>query len=127
VGGIAGRFNLVLEEKASPFISLNMPIPIQYTVIEGKDVGERGRQGSMVRLSKNGAEMTLVAPVEPMTDLKMNLLEVDEKLTTKDFYGKVMEQSGDKDDTAMVRFTSIPPEIDAYFEAHRQYTLSSPS
>ena len=75
----------------------------------------------MVRLSKNGAEMTLVSPVETLTNLKMNLLDVDEKLAAKNFYGKVIKHPGEKGRTHRIQFTSIPPEVDAYFQAHRLY------
>ena len=111
VGGIAGRFNLSLGEKKSTLVPLTLEIPIRYMVLEGKNVGEKGLKGSMVRLSKNGAEMTLVTPVETMTNLKMNLLDVDEKLTGRDFYGKVIKHSEEKGWTHMVHFTSIPPEV----------------
>ena len=56
-----------------------------------------------------------------MTDLKMKLGDVDEKLAAKDFYGKVIERSEEKGLTHMVRFTSLPSEVDTYFQAHRQY------
>jgi hypothetical protein len=59
-----------------------------------------------------------------MTNLKMNLADVDEKLSARDFYGKVIKCSGEKAQTHLVRFTSVPPEIDAYFQAHRQYAAN---
>jgi adenylate cyclase len=122
VGGIAGRFNLALGERESVLVSLALQIPIRYTVLlEGKDVGGKGLEGSVVRLSKNGAEMTLVAPVETLTNLRMNLLDVDEKLTAKNFYGKVIKHPVEKGRTHRIQFTSIPPEVDAYFQAHRLY------
>ena len=126
VGGIAGRFNLALEEKEPTLVTLARQIPLRYTVLEGKDVGKKGLQGSVARLSKNCAEITLGAPVEIMTNLKMNLRDVDQKLAAKDFYGKVTGRSGEKGFTHMVRFTSVPPEVDAYFQALLQY-VAEPS
>jgi adenylate cyclase len=122
VGGIAGRYNLALEGKDLALVTLARPIPLRYTLLEGKDVGKRGLQGSVVRLSKDCAEITLGAPVDMMTNLKMNLGDVDEKLSCRDFYGKAIERSGDKGQIHLVRFTSLPPEVDAYFQAHRQYS-----
>jgi len=121
VGGIAGRFNLALEEKGSTLVTLARQIPLRYTVLKGKDIGKKGIEGSVVRLSKNCAEITLSAPVEVMTNLKMNLGDVDEKLSVRDFYGKVIKRSGEKGQTHVVHFTSVPPEVDAYFQALRQY------
>ena len=54
-----------------------------------------------------------------MTNLKMNLASVDEKLASRNFYGKVIMNP--RDGSHVVRFTSVPAEIDAYFQAHLQY------
>ena len=121
VGGIAGRFNLALEEIEPPLVTLARQIPLRYTVLEGKDIGKKGLEGFIVQLSKNCAEITLGAPVGMMTNLKMNLGDVDENLSVRDFYGKVIKRSEEKEQTHVVHFTSVPPEIDAYFQALRQH------
>jgi class 3 adenylate cyclase len=124
VGGIAGRYNLAIEGKDPALVVLTRQISLRYMVLEGKDVGKKGLEGSMVRLSKNCAEITLDGPVEALANLKMNLEDVDEKLSAKDFYGKVIERSKENGQTHVVRFTSVPPEVDAYFQAHRQIASS---
>ena len=53
----------------------------------------------------------------------MNLGQVDEGLMGKDFYGKVIGHSADSRETHLVRFTSVPPEVGSYFQAHREYAL----
>jgi len=121
VGGIAGHYNLALEGKDTALVTLARQIPLRYTVLEGKDVGKKGLKASLVQLSKGCAEITLSGPIEVLTNLKMNLGDVDEKLAAKDFYGKVTGRSGEKGFTHMVRFTSVPPEVDAYFQALLQY------
>lgn len=93
-------------------------------MLAGKDVGSKELEGSMVRLSKNCAEITLDRPVSVLTNLKMNLRDVDEKLSVRDFYGKVLERPGKKGPTQLIRFTSLPPEIDAYFQAHLQLAVT---
>lgn len=50
-----------------------------------------------------------------------NLEDVDEKLSAGDFYGKVVKHLGEKDEAHVVHFTSLPPEVDAYFQSHRQH------
>jgi len=120
VGGIAGQYNLALEAKDPALVTLARQIPIRYTLLAGKDVGKRESRGSLVRLSKNSAEMTLGDRVDVLTNLKMNLADVDEKLSARDFYGKVMERPGKKGPMQFIRFTSVPPEIDAYFQAYLQ-------
>lgn len=125
VGGIAGRYNLALEGRETALVSLLQQIPLQYTVLEGKNTQKEGLEGSIVRLSEKRAEVTLGGPVEPLTNLKMNLGDVDEKLATKHFYGKVIERSEEKGLTHMVRFTSVPPEVDAYFQALLKYAAKT--
>jgi len=124
VGGIAGRFNLALEDKGKTPVALTRRIQLRITVLEGKDVVKKGLKGVIAQLSKNCAEITLGAPVEVMTNLKMNLTDVDEKLSARNFYGKVIERSGAEDQIHFVHFTSVPPEVDAYFQAHMQYAKS---
>ena len=124
VGGIAGRYNLALEGKDPVPVNLARQIPIQYTVLEGKNIGKKELEGSVIKLTKNCAEMSLAGPISILTNLKMSLRDVDEKLSNKHFYGKVVERSGKGGPTQLIRFTSVPPEIDAYFQAHLQHTTS---
>jgi adenylate cyclase len=121
VGGIAGHHNLALDCKEPTLVNLARHIPLRYTVLEGKDVRKRELKGSVVRLSKSCAEIALGGAVSVLTNLKMNLGDVDEKLSARDFYGKVIERPGTKGPAQLIRFTSVPPEVDAYFQAHLQY------
>jgi len=63
----------------------------------------------------------LRGPISVLNNLKMNLGDVDEKLSARDFYGKVIERPGKKEPTQLIRFTSVPPEVDAYFQAHLKF------
>ena len=121
VGGISGRFNLMLEDEDLELVTLSRQIPLEYSVLEGKHESKDGLRGSILKLSKKGVEIDMTGSVEPMTNLKMHLREVDEALATKYFYGKVIERSGDPKHVYLLRFTSLPPEISAFFQAHRQY------
>ncbi|MGO9570739.1 MAG: adenylate/guanylate cyclase domain-containing protein [Desulfomonilaceae bacterium] len=124
VGGIAGGYNLALASTEEALFTLARQIPIRYTVLEGKDVGMKELKGFVIRLSKNCAEVTLHNPISVLTNLKMNLESVGEKLSVRDFYGKVTKLSSENGASHVIRFTSIPPEIDAYFQAHLQHVVS---
>ncbi len=124
VGGIAGHYNRALEAKDPALVTLMREIPLRYTVLEGTDVGEKELEGSVVRLSKNCAEITLREPISVLANLRMNLGDVDEKLSARDFYGKVIKRPGKKGATQLIRFTSVPPEVDAYFQAHLKFAAS---
>jgi len=121
VGGLAGQYNLALEEKDPDLATLTLKMPILYTVLEGKSAEKKRLKGSLIRLSEKSAAMVLDEPLEPMTNLKINLDDVEDRLAAYAFYGKIIERSEDKGLTHELRFTSIPPEVDAYFKAHLRY------
>jgi hypothetical protein len=85
------------------------------------DVGQNGQAGAVLRLAKNAAEIRLSESADPMTNVKMNLEDVDEALSGRDFYSKVTRAVDTEAQTYVVHFTSVPPEVDAYFQAHLQY------
>jgi adenylate cyclase len=123
VGGIAGHYNIALKGKDPALVTLAQKIPLRYTLLEGKNVEKKKLEGFVVRLSKKCAEITLGRPVSVLTNLKMSLADVDEKLSAKGFYGKVIERPGKKGPSQLIGFTSVPPEVDAYFQALRQYAV----
>ena len=59
--------------------------------------------------------------VDGLANLKMNLTEVDENLSARYFYGKVTKSSGQERQIYLVHFTSVPPEVDSYFQALQKY------
>ncbi len=121
VGGIAGKYNLALERRDLDLVALNRRVPIKYSIVEGKDVGEKSFEAFASKLSKSSAELTLDGPVDLLSNIKMNLVDVYAELAVKDFYGKVIDRS-DKDALSyIVRFTSIPLEVVSYMLAHQQY------
>jgi len=69
--------------------------------------------------------IALEEPLDPLNNLKMNIGDVNEKLSTRDFYGKVIERLKETEHTHVVCFTSVPTEVDAYFQSHRQHTAKS--
>jgi hypothetical protein len=95
------------------------------SLLEGKHVGKERLQGLVIRLSKKSVEIALDEPVELLTNLKMNLGDVDDEFPTNYFYGKVIKRLGKDGHTHMIRFTSIPPEVVAYFQALRKYAAGS--
>ncbi|MBN1834040.1 MAG: adenylate/guanylate cyclase domain-containing protein [Deltaproteobacteria bacterium] len=123
VGGIGGEYNLTLEGKEPDLATLARSLPLEYAILEGKDVGGEGQGGRIVRLSKNCAEIALNVSFKPMTNLKMNLRGVDAQLSLTDFYGKIVAQSEEDGHHYIVRFTSIPSEIGAYFQAVLQFAV----
>ena len=123
IGGIAGRYNIALERKDSDLVTLRQKLPLWYTILEGKHVDRKGLEGLVVKLSKKSAEIAFDGPLEILTNIKMNLRNVYEELAVKNFYGKVMDRLGKNRYSYLVRFTSIPPEVVSYFQAHQQHAV----
>jgi len=117
VGGISGQYNLTLEDKRSSLVVLVREIPIHYTVLDGKYLGMGELTGTILRLSRKSGELRLQTPPELLTNLKLNLVDVSEELSRKDFYGKVVGRSNTEPSVCSVRFTALPPGIDGYFQA----------
>lgn len=121
VGGIAGTHSLVLEKDSSICVSLAYKIPLQCRLLEKKDTKNKLQEGFISAISQNAVEIGLEKPLEVYTNLKMNLVDVDEKLSNRHFYGKVLQKLGSNN--LLVRFTMLPPEIDAYFQALRRHVV----
>jgi len=117
VGGISGRYNLTLEDKTSSLLELAREIPIRYTVLDSDYAGHGEPTGAILRLSRKSGEFRLQTPLDLLTNLKLNLVDVSEELSRKDFYGKVVKRSNTEPTVCSVRFTALPPGIDGYFQA----------
>ena len=121
VGGIGPPYNLALEKKDPEMVTLCRHIPIRYAMIGGKDVGKVRLKGSFSGLSKKSAEVEMEKPLDILSNIMMNLEDVSEDLASKDFYGKVIKSIGKDKKQYIVRFTSAPPEVAAYFQALQKY------
>jgi adenylate cyclase len=114
IGGIGGEFNLFVPKKEEVLVVLSQDIPVQYTVLKGKHLGEKVFQGKLVKLSTCSAEICSEYPVELLSNLKMNLVTGMEKARgLGDIYAKVVEISADSPINFCVRFTGIPPAVAA--------------
>jgi class 3 adenylate cyclase/PAS domain-containing protein len=121
VGGIGGRYNLAIEQETLELLALAQEIPIRYTVLDAKHVGEGELAGRISQLSPKCGEMRLKVGLELHANLKFNLLDVSEELARKDFYGKVTESSDSDPGAYRVQFTALPPGVDGYFQAALQH------
>ena len=115
VGGISGTYNLFLRREEEVFLPLPQPILLQYTILEGKHVGENVFQGYIVELSAKGAKISssqAEADCVPLslTNIKLNLIWGDSSPASEDIYAKVLEEPADVGNF-YIRFTAKPPEV----------------
>ena len=116
VGGIGGEYDLFLPQKIDTLFPLEAEIPLQYTVLEEKHVGRTVCKGSFVKLSAKGAEIRVENPVEPLSNIKIWLTDINGEEVSGDLYGKVMDKPADSGNCFSVRFTSISPEVETFLQ-----------
>ncbi|MBD2042915.1 CHASE2 domain-containing protein [Microcoleus sp. FACHB-672] len=113
VAGIGEPYNLFLKKDEEEFFPLMEELPIQYTLLEGKDVSDKLFQGSLVKLSAKGAEVLSQELVPaPLSNIKLNLL----KEAGEDIYAKVIEKPADAG-RFYIQFTAKPPTVAAKLDA----------
>jgi adenylate cyclase len=113
VQGIEGHFHLALPENTVAFDAVVIPIPVQFAVIEGKQIQAARSYGLLRQVSAQGA--LLQSPIElyPFSNLKINLNQPDRNA---DFYAKVQSEVSSVSIAPdqfiyQVRFTFMPPEV----------------
>jgi adenylate cyclase len=113
VGGIGGKYNLFLSKQEEVFLPLAEEIPMQYAVLDGKDISDTLSKGSLVKLSDNGAEVRSENSVAPLTNIKLNFLPShNQSQASDDIYAKVLEKPAENGNF-YIYFTALPPDIEA--------------
>ena len=118
--GILGKYDLHLTKTEEIFYSLPMPIIIQYSVLQGKQVNRDLVTAKLIQISAHEAEVYLedlnnfIPP--PLTNLKMNLIvtKEDNLDDSDDIYAKILEKPAGEN-RFFIRFTNRPPKIETYF------------
>ncbi|MGK7919327.1 MAG: CHASE2 domain-containing protein [Trichodesmium sp.] len=116
VGGIAGKYDLLLPGNLENFVALSQVVPIQFAIVHGNEVDEKLMSGSFVKISANCAEVKSNYLVDVMNNLQINLLTptcAEEKM---DFiYAKVTGTTEDHSGF-YIHFTAISPEVSEMLE-----------
>lgn len=114
ISGIKGKYNLFLNQHQEELCTLREPIPIQYAVVDGKDIGNSLFKGILVRLSTHEAEICLLEelqkPPSLLSNIKLNLSQPNQAGEGEDIYAKVMEKPS-QIGHFFIRFTAKPPAI----------------
>lgn len=120
IGGIADEYNLFLPEEQEIYMTLPQGIPIQYSILEGKDISQDITLAHLIELSEKGAKIQvnlahhngqtkLMCP-QPLTNIKINFMNKEQNVSSEDIYAKVLEKSAHQG-AFFIRFTAQPPEI----------------
>ncbi len=111
--GIGGKYKLLLTETSEALTHLAEEMPLRYEVVELSQVGGESHRGAFTKLARKWAEARLETPVPPLSNLKMRLIGADGQELPGTLYGKVVASVPGSSSRFSVRFTSVPPEIDA--------------
>ncbi len=118
VGGLGGKYNLVLTKQEEIYLPLKEAIYLHYVVLDGKNVSDCMQNGSLVKLSEKEAEIQGVhsgVNIPPaLINIKLNF--VWEGKESEDVYGKVLEKKAENGNF-YIRFTAKPPDVSAKLES----------
>lgn len=118
VWGIGGFYNLFLPKEQEQFFPLAVEIPIQYAMLEGKNVSDTIFKGSLIELSAKGAKVRINSvenngKAKSNSNIKLNIISpTSSKSVSDNIYAKVTEKSAGKNYFYIV-FTSKTPAIEA--------------
>lgn len=117
VQGVGGFYSLYLPQEEENFFPVARPIPLQYAVLEGKQINPIEFKGRLTQLSEQGAVIEIAQatdlPLE-LTNLKLNLRlstqAPNQPLLSDDLYAKVLDRQP-KHNCFRVQFTTVPPSL----------------
>jgi adenylate cyclase len=114
--GIGRPYQLLLPEAAEPLVALPEEIPINYQRLEGSQADGVMCSGAFTKVSRKEAEASLESLVPDFSNLKVQLLGPDGEALPGTLYVKVVGAVPGDASRYSVRFTSVPPEIDALLQ-----------
>jgi adenylate cyclase len=115
VGGISGQHHLSLDRPDDALIELSDPIAARAAFMHGKVADDGRHDVSILMLSRTGAQLRSASPMDSNLTVKLSLRNVPGLLGQSSAYANVTHRNGN---TYRITFTSVAPEIDAYFLAH---------
>jgi adenylate cyclase len=123
VGGIAGDYQLFLPPKPEVgWIELTQPLSLQFTLLEGKHVGEVRYQAAILKLAPKMAEITAAMLPPRLSNLRLSLYDHNDRLISDNLYGKVLAHLSDPPGVFQVNFTAIPPEAETFLAESQSST-----
>jgi len=111
IGGISEPYNLLLPTKSSVLVTLPVPRPIHFTVLEEKFVGRTLHEGRLLATSEIEAQIESGFGLVPLSNLKIELTATAGANPKGEIYAKVIGADTDNPIQTRIRFTSVSPEL----------------
>ncbi len=115
IKGISGEHNLNLSEAVETLQVLPAEIPLEYSLLEGKQLNEAICKGSFIKLSEKGGVIRGECEVTPLSTLKIDIMEIKNAVSS-DLYAKVINMAGNNDGEFYAHFTAVPPEVKTFLQ-----------
>lgn len=120
VVGIEGARPRRLAGRETVTDEIEVSLPVGFQIVEGKDTGGNPIRGRLVSLSRDGAVLLAERSLRPLTNLKIVILGSEDRPAIDGLYAKTLPASpSGAERRTTIRFTSVPPEAAALFEALR--------
>ncbi|WP_223422329.1 AAA family ATPase [Tateyamaria pelophila] len=110
VTAMGGAHDLELAEPDLAWVDLADSVPVSFRLVVDKKVTDDVHQGTMIRLSPQGAQIQGTLVPDPFTDVELMLKDDDGDDTGIGIYGKVVDDPA-PEKAFSVRFTSVPAEM----------------
>ena len=117
VTGMSGEYNLFLSASQETLLLLDKPIPIRYSVLEEKFAGQTVYEGHITRLSSKEEEIHSENPLDPLSNLKIQLIDKGDTPVAGDLFGKIIDKPSANPSSLHVRFTSVSKIVAQFMDA----------
>jgi adenylate cyclase len=114
--GISGRHKLLLPDISEELVHLVSNIPFEYEIVESSQLGHDAYKGAITKFSRKAAEAILDHPVDKLTNIRMHVIQ-DGREVPGALYAKVIDAVPGCGKSFALRFTSVSPEIERFFQA----------
>jgi adenylate cyclase len=117
VGGITSNiYNLLLPTDQTILLPLAVEIPIEYALIDSRNLIGQMFSGSLIKFSGKRAEVRSHHPAPPFVDIKLHLLNDTNTDKPSDIYAKVIGQSTAPISGFRIQFTNLSPHAIALLQ-----------
>lgn len=110
VCGIGEPYNLMLPRRAETLMPLQTAVPLQYSMLSGKNVAATTFTGEFVKLSLQGGEVRATASIDALHNVQVRLLSSTGEPLPGTIYAKTVEALVEAQPGFRLHFTSISPE-----------------
>ena len=127
VQGISGSHHLFLPKSTDTLVELDEEIAVSYEIMEGAQLAGETAKGSLIKVSRKGAEARLDTAVPTFSNLKISLSGSNGQEIPGALCAKVLGTISESPMCFSIRFTSVPAEIERLLDDLTASTQREPA